>query len=339
MSSWLGGPSDDMTVDMDVISTAEVPAEERFGFWRDVNAKLWAPYDMRCEPRLRDGFRAQVGVGDFGPVQVSLLSSMPHTINRTPKLIRQSDPEVFKLGCIVRGGGVIAQDGVSSEFKVGDLKLYDTSRPYLGVLLPEYRTTQVLLLRFPRSLLPLPARDLKNLSTGRIPATTGIGALTSAFLLQLARRMHELSPADTARLSILTLDVMTTALADAVDQQRAVPPHTRRRALMAQIHVFIQQHLGDAHLTPDAIAAAHHISLRYLHKLFQQDGHTVAGWIRQRRLEQCQRDLANPTLAARPINAIAARWGFTSAAHFSQAFRTSYGITPGEFRNRTVRSN
>ncbi|MFI0352284.1 hypothetical protein [Actinomadura sp. 9N407] len=48
-------------------------------------------------------------------------------------------------------------------------------------------------------------------------------------------------------------------------------------ALMAQIHAFIRVHLGDADLTPGAIAVAHHISLRYLHELFHQDGHTVTG--------------------------------------------------------------
>jgi AraC-like DNA-binding protein len=85
---------------------------------------------------------------------------------------------------------------------------------------------------------------------------------------------------------------------------------------------------------PDAIAAAHHISLRYLHKLFQQDGHTIAGWIRERRLEQCRRDLANPQLAARPIHPIAARWGFTSPAHFSQAFRSAHGLSPRQYRQQ-----
>jgi AraC-like DNA-binding protein len=326
---------------MDVISTADVPAEDRFAFWREVNSKLWAPYDMQCEPQLLDGFTAQVGVGDFGPVQVTLITTMPHTIHRTPKLIRQSDPEVFKLGCIVRGAGVITQDGQSLTHNVGDLKLYDTSRPYVGAFVPDFPVSQVLLLRFPRSLLPLPARDLRRVSASRIPGAKGVGALSSQFMLQLARHMHELSPADTARLSGLTLDLLTTTLADAVDASRVVPPDTRRRALMARIHAFIREHLGDADLTPDTIAAAHHISLRYLHKLFQQDGHTVAGWVRQRRLEQCHRDLANPSLAARPINAIAARWGFASAAHFSQAFRGMYGVSPGEFRNRcaTVRSD
>lgn len=107
-----------------------------------------------------------------------------------------------------------------------------------------------------------------------------------------------------------------------------------RQALLAQIYAFIQKNLGDTNLTLNAIAAAHHISLRYLHKLFQREGHTVAGWIRGLRLEQCRCDLTDPHLAARPINAIAARWGFTSLSHFSQAFRNAYGLSPRQYREQ-----
>jgi AraC-like DNA-binding protein len=322
---------------MDVVSTDEVPAEERFAFWREVNSKLWAPYDLRCEPQLESGFRAQVGISEFGPVQATLMTTMPHSIHRTPKLIRRADPEVFKLGCIVQGGGVVTQDDHCADFGVGDLVLYDTSRPYQAEFAPDVPASRLLLLRFPRSLLPLPARDLRRLSGARIPGAKGVGALSSQFLLQLARHMDELSQADAARLSTLTLDVLTAALADALDAQSTVPPHTRRRALMAQFHAFIRENLGDPNLTPAAIAAAHHISLRYLHKLFHAEGQTVACCIRERRLEQCRRDLADPRLAARPINAIAARWGFTSPAHFSQAFRTAYDLSPRQFRDQCAR--
>ncbi|NGO08728.1 helix-turn-helix domain-containing protein [Streptomyces sp. HC44] len=321
---------------MDVVSTAEVSAGERFGFWREVNSKLWVPYDLRCDPQVESGFRAQVGISEFGPVQATLMTTMPHSVHRTPKLIRQADPEVFKLGCIVRGGGMMTQDGRRADLGVGDLVLFDTSRPYVGEHAPHIPAFQMLLLRFPRSLLPLPARELRQLSAVTIPGWEGIGALSSQFLLHLARHMHELSPTDTARLSTLTLDVLTTALADALDAQSEVLPHTRQRALMAQIHAFIRDNLGDPRLNPDAIAAAHHISLRYLRKLFQQDGRTVVGWIRERRLEQCRRDLANSHLAARPIHAIAARWGFTSPSYFSQAFRSTYGLSPRQYRQQCV---
>ncbi|RSM50792.1 hypothetical protein DMA12_01190 [Amycolatopsis balhimycina DSM 5908] len=319
---------------MDVISTAKVSKGERFDFWRELNSKLWGIHDLRCDPRWEGAFRAKVGICEFGSVQATLMTTTPHSVYQAPKLTRQADPEVFKLSCFVRGSGVVTQDGQCAEYRVGDLRLYDTSRSFAGEFAPDIPMSQLLHLRFPRSLLPLPVGELRKLGAIRLEGAEGVGALSSQFLLHLARHMHELSPSDAERLSALTVDVLTVALAHALDVQGVVPPHARRRALMAQIHAFIRENLGDAHLAPDMIAAAHHISLRYLHGLFHQDGHTVAGWIRQCRLEQCRRELAESRLSRRPINAIAARWGFSSPAHFSQVFRNVYGLSPRDFRRQ-----
>ena len=32
---------------METVSTADVPANERFAFWRDVTSRTWAPLDSR----------------------------------------------------------------------------------------------------------------------------------------------------------------------------------------------------------------------------------------------------------------------------------------------------
>jgi AraC-like DNA-binding protein len=73
---------------------------------------------------------------------------------------------------------------------------------------------------------------------------------------------------------------------------------------------------------------------------FRTEGHTVAAWIRERRLQQCRRDLADPRMAAHTITAIAARWGFDSPTHFSRTFRSTYGLPPHQFRRQvaTVRA-
>jgi AraC-like DNA-binding protein len=80
------------------------------------------------------------------------------------------------------------------------------------------------------------------------------------------------------------------------------------------------------------IAAAHHVSVRYLHKLFETEQSGVAAWIRQRRLERCRRDLLDPALRTQPVSAIAARWGLTEPAHFSRLFRAAYGMPLVEYR-------
>ncbi|NUW40196.1 helix-turn-helix domain-containing protein [Nonomuraea rhodomycinica] len=323
---------------MDVVSFAEVPAEERFAFWREMSSKMWMPLDAHCEPRLESAFQAHVALSDLGLVQATLLTAPSLTIRRTPRLIRRSDPETFFVTCTVRGHTIGEQAGRQAELRVGDLMLRDSSRPYLTTFGSRGPADgQVLSLQFPRSLLPLPERGLRALNSVPIRGARGMGALASQFLLRLARHLEEFSPAEATRVSALTLDVLTAALAGALDARSAVPPSSRQRALLAQIHAFVEANLGDTDLTPAAIAAAHHISLRYLNKLFHAEGRTVAGWIRERRLQRCRRDLAEPQLAGYPINAIAARWGFTSPAHFSQAFRGAYGLSPREFRQQCTR--
>jgi AraC-like DNA-binding protein len=58
----------------------------------------------------------------------------------------------------------------------------------------------------------------------------------------------------------------------------------------------------------------------------------VADWIRSRRLERCRRDLLDPALATRTVEAIGERWGLTDAAHFSRVFRRRFGAPPAEYR-------
>jgi AraC-like DNA-binding protein len=136
--------------------------------------------------------------------------------------------------------------------------------------------------------------------------------------------------ASAARVGTVVREALTVALANRRDV-RAVPC-ARRDALLARIRAFIETHLGDPELTPAGVAAAHHISLRYLHRLFESQPHGVAGMIRELRLERCRRDLLDPAHADRTVAAIAARWGFASAAHFSRVFRAAHGLPPAEFR-------
>ncbi|RCV57623.1 hypothetical protein DEF23_06735 [Marinitenerispora sediminis] len=42
--------------------------------------------------------------------------------------------------------------------------------------------------------------------------------------------------------------------------------------------------------------------------------------------------MADPRAATRPVQAVAARWGYTRPADFTRAFRTAFGATPTEYR-------
>jgi AraC-like DNA-binding protein len=126
-------------------------------------------------------------------------------------------------------------------------------------------------------------------------------------------------------------------LAARAGRSTVLPPDSRQGALRQRIYAFIEHHLGDTELSPGTVARAHHISLRYPHKLFETQDSTVSEWIRRRRLEHCLRDLGDPALHHRTVSAIGARWGFTNPAHFSRAFRQAFGMAPGQYRSEHVR--
>ena len=107
---------------------------------------------------------------------------------------------------------------------------------------------------------------------------------------------------------------------------------TRADVLRSQIMQYIEAHLSDPDLGPGRIARAHFISLRYLHALFRNEGITVAGVIRRRRLERCYASLVDPSSDPRSIASIASDHGLIDAAQFSRLFRRHFGVTPSSLR-------
>jgi AraC-like DNA-binding protein len=230
---------------------------------------------------------------------------------------------------------VVEQAGREAALGPGDFAVVDWSRPARWATASE-RAVSVM---FPRALLPLREEAVARLVGVRIPGDRGAAALFSSFARQVVAHLDDYGAGDGARLGTTMVDLLTAALAARLDGEDEVPSDTRQQALRRRVHAFIEQRLADPDLSPGTVAAAHHVSVRYLYKLFETQRTGVAGWIRERRLERCRRDLLDPALAARPVRAVAARWGLTDPAAFSRAFRAAYGLPPLEYRRTMGRAS
>lgn len=274
-----------------------------------------------------DPFRGVIRTAAIDEVHVSDLRATDHVVERTPELISRGDRPYFKLSLMLAGTGLLIQDDREAVLQPGDLAVYDTNRPYSLVFDEEFRTMVVM---FPKHLIDLPPEVVGQLTAVRMSGSEGLGGVIGPYLAQLAGNLEQLSGPTGMRLAHSALDLITTLFAGELDLDRAAAdPH---QALMQRIRTHIDEHLASTDLGPASIAAAHFISTRHLHGLFQEQGTTVSTWIRTRRLERCRRDLVNPLLGDRPVAAIAARWGFVDAAHFSRAFKAHYGHAPSEAR-------
>jgi|HubBroStandDraft_1064217.scaffolds.fasta_scaffold09595_5 AraC-like DNA-binding protein len=314
----------------DVARTLDLPSGQRFEYWKHVLSDTFVPLEVSTPGGGAD-FRGRLRGCELGSLRFIEVSAEAHTARRTARLVKAAPAGCYKIGLQLRGSSVLIQDGREATLTPGDFTLYDTDRPYTLAFSDPHR---MLVLVFPRDVLGLPQDRLAGLTATRLPGEAGgMATLIGPFLAQVAFVLDQDSCAPWAgvRLAGNVLDLLGTVLTERLEC--APPsPDTAHRALMLQITAFIETHLGEAELAPAQIAAAHHISLRQLHKLFHASGTTVAGWIRQRRLEHCGHDLRDPRCAARPVAAVGARWGYPDPAHFSRLFKASFGLSPRDYR-------
>ncbi|MFH8490996.1 helix-turn-helix domain-containing protein [Streptomyces longisporoflavus] len=208
----------------------------------------------------------------------------------------------------------------------GDLVLLDALRP-------EHHGQRggFVFFRISCSQLGITGEEARHLADTRVSAVSGVGALISRFLGALIGEDELRHSASGRRLSLNAVDLVALLVAELLEPYRSESA-AGGGEMLARIREYIEENLMDPDMSPESIARAHHISVRYLHKLFQRDGTTVSTWIRQRRLDSCRADLGRLANRRRTVAAVAQRWGFANPSHFSRLFRQAYGVSPSEWQ-------
>lgn len=296
-----------------------------FSTFRNSVSTSFVPLEVTSD--AAHSFRGRLRSRDIDSLHVAEVTATPHVVERTPNLISRADRHYYKISVLLSGTGLLLQDNREAVLQPGDLAIYDTHRPYSLVFDEDFRT---LVIMFGKDLIDIPPGMISQLTAVRMSGTEGIGSMVVPFLARLVDNLETLDGGTGTRIAHSTLDLITTLYTrELALEHTAAHPH---QALMHRVRNYIDANLAAPDLGPARIAAAHYISTRHLHGLFKEHGTTVAGWIRQRRLHRCRRELCDPVHTGRSIAAIAARWGFSDAAHFSRVFRAEFGQSPSEAR-------
>ncbi len=274
-------------------------------------------------------FKAQLLQANVHGVSFTDIRAMAHVVERTTELIQQSPRDFYKISLQLEGTGLLRQGGREVILTPGDIAIYDTSQPYVLTFEKRFRT---MVIQLPHDRLHIPHDFAAEMTAVRLDGSEGLGRVVSPFLATIGTNLAELQGPAGAKLAQNAVDLLETLFATEFDLQRyAADP---RRALLQRIRDNIDEHLSDPDLSPATIAAAAFISVRHLHNLFQDQGQTVASYVRTRRLERCYLDLTDPENFEVPVAAIGARWGFKDAAHFSRAFKGAYSESPSAVRRQ-----
>ncbi len=100
---------------------------------------------------------------------------------------------------------------------------------------------------------------------------------------------------------------------------------------LSRVIVFIHDHL-DEEIDLNRLADVACLSPYHWHRIYHaMNGETIAATVRRLRLHRAAGFLAN---TAMPIETIAEKSGYGSAAAFTRAFAADYGMPPAQYRNK-----
>ncbi|MFI2303960.1 helix-turn-helix domain-containing protein [Actinacidiphila glaucinigra] len=228
------------------------------------------------------------------------------------------------------GVSQVRQGGRQAWRRAGDLTVLDNAKPYEVTF---HGPTRSVLVRVPTHVLGLRPSLLDRITAVPLGSERPVVGATAAFFTRLARHQAAAGEAETDLFMNPSLDLIRAVVAVVLDRDDLARAPLNS-TLLERVQEYVRLHLAEPDLTAERLAAEHDVSVRWLYLTLSRAGITLGEWIRTQRLEECRKQLASPAHEFMTIEAIAHRWGFAGAAHFSRVFKTAYGVSPRELRSR-----
>ncbi|MFJ8856509.1 hypothetical protein [Streptomyces sp. NPDC102437] len=109
------------------MSTDGILPEERLDWYSDIVSREVMPAALSGDRPAE--FQGEAAMLDLGDVRATRASMSPLRSRRTAAMIRRGDPEQYQLALLLKGATSLAQHRNECAIGVGDLMLWDTSRP------------------------------------------------------------------------------------------------------------------------------------------------------------------------------------------------------------------
>lgn len=228
------------------------------------------------------------------------------------RIFGAAGPDAVKMMAVSSGVFRYWTGGRGYEGRAGSLHLLP-AEPDTRISIPE--PTRLLRIGLSKEFVPPGTRAGISATGGPIQPTrltNGFVALVEQVMERTGGRVD--SPAAHAVRSLATAVLGESG------------PEPEETDLRLRILDHIERHLGEQDLGPRSIAEAFDVSLRWVHRVFDVDGASIARHIRERRTDMVAAHLRSDHRWTR-ISALAARYGFAGRDQLTRAFKARYGMT------------
>lgn len=306
--------------------TTEVEQQRALAYWVETVCDRFL--ELEIDTPIRDRFHASLDQVDLGPATANFFTTDTQRVRRTPAKIARLRAPMFLLMQIRHGQVRFQQSGHDIRVGPGECVFIDGTEPY-EVQCPQL--TKAVALRLPadwlRSWLAQPERH-----TARLFST---GSWSSALCAAVASL--DVDSCDSQALPRDALaDPIATLLRLAIGPE--VEPSAQQPILFNRLMRTLQNRFHESDLSPQVVAAEHHISTRSVHYAFASADTTFIERLMELRLERARQMLSDMHLFDLPVAEVAARCGFVDPSHFARRFRRQFGRSPLQFRGALVRA-
>lgn len=312
-------------------STADVPRNHEFGFWREVISNAY--FHLQLNFRDANTFSGTLQSWDLGLVSLSRLHCNALQYQRLRQHCQVKAPELL-VTVPQRSAVDFTQMGRNTHCAPGQFLLEHSDEPYE---FSHAEHNDMWVLKLPEAALKARVGNTDRFCAQRFDTTTGMGKLFSDYLQLITRHCDTgQSPDAHSLMGMQLVELLGLALKETPSVLQSTLSVVRA-AHLARIEAYVRRHLADDRLDPETIANENSVSLRYLHDLFKDTGQTVAQWVRDLRLQFAYEQLTRAS-ATLSIAQIAYACGFSDQTQFSHAFKRRYGASPRETMRQSVAS-
>lgn len=308
--------------------TALIPPKDREGYWNEIIKKNIISLDCKAESGsqfLCNIHGSSTNVGSVTNIKVE----RKLFVARTSKSVTQCNDNAFILNLILNGCMSVEQSTNYSILNKNDFAICASDQPY-SLVIPEYM--EVACFRLPIKLDHGYNAIINRLLAVKINDNSGMSPLVRAYALELHKQKLHITQ-HSFDIAIIQLSHLVNSLINEhLGVLNAIQSTNYKERLISRINAIISTELQNPLLNVEFLASKLNLSTRYLQYLWKDEGETLSGFIRRKRLEKVAVTLK--TYRHFSITEIALSMGFSNSSHFIKVFREHFGETPKDFRNK-----
>jgi AraC-like DNA-binding protein len=263
-------------------------------------------------------------VGGFTVTRIATSEAASRFVRRAEEISGDGRHE-FALLLLLSGDATVSQFGRTLHMSPGSYALAAWSHPIIQE--SSRGPAESICFVMPRSFVDRRMLVGEDLCVRPYDVTAGLHRLAFETVKLFQENAGRLSDEDFEKSARAVGDLVVLAVgADAPDISSA--DHSVRAAHLLRAKHIIRERLSDADLTLEAVAQELGLSLRYVHKLFRDEGRTMYEYLKSARLQRARELLELSSSRKMTITEVALECGFSGMSHFSRSFKEAFGLSP-----------